>query len=86
MHNHKDREHGYWYHAEDDLYRCSICDEEIWILKDNATHVNYCPNCGAKMANHETKKIDPVIEAIRENNSKFEERPNIDFEGVRYDI
>ena len=28
---------------------------------------------------------DPVIEAIRENNAKFNERPNIDFTGMRYE-
>ncbi len=29
---------------------------------------------------------DPVIEAIKENNSKVDERPEIDFSGVKYDI
>lgn len=29
---------------------------------------------------------DPVIEAIKENNAKVDERPEIDFSGVKYDI
>ena len=28
---------------------------------------------------------DPVIEAIRENNAKVNERPSIDFTGMRYE-
>ena len=28
---------------------------------------------------------DPVIEAIKDNIAKFNERPNIDFTGVRYE-
>ena len=28
---------------------------------------------------------DPVIEAIRENSAKFNERPNINFTGMRYE-
>ena len=28
---------------------------------------------------------DPVIEAIKENNAKFNERLNIDFTGMRYE-
>ena len=50
MKNKENREYGYWLHEEDELYKCSICDEEILILNGNATHVNYCPNCGAKMS------------------------------------
>ena len=50
MKNKETRGCGYWLYEEDDLYKCSECGEEIWILKGNATHVNYCPNCGEKMS------------------------------------
>ena len=39
-----------------------------------------------KVANGTPVADDPVIEAIKENNSKVDERPEIDFSGVKYDI
>lgn len=38
--------HGRWKRVDDDLFRCSACDE--WIVMKNDWFY-YCPNCGAKM-------------------------------------
>lgn len=77
-----ERPKGEWIDISPTEWECNKCGYEV----NRWNNTKFCPNCGAKMVNHEAKKIDPIIEAIRENNSKFEERPNIDFEGVHYDI
>lgn len=54
--------HGRWEKRDDlfldTLYRCSVCGEEFY-LENGTPQENqyyYCPNCGAKMDEEETKE------------------------------
>ena len=68
-----ERPKGEWAEFEGG-YRCFNCDGiEVYTP-------NFCPNCGAKMVN------DSVINAIRDNNKRYDERPTIDFDGMQYDL
>lgn len=88
-----DRKQGEWVvqrlsNGFEDVY-CPFCNARPtrsaygYYLKDN-----FCHDCGADMrkGSVEMKNIDPIIKAIQENNAKYDERPNIDFSRMSYDL
>lgn len=58
-------------------YMCSNCKTGDYGIE----RYEFCPYCGADM-----RGTDPIIEAIQENNAKYDERPNIDFSRMTYDL
>lgn len=82
------RSQGKWIEQGYLEYKCSVCGRHI-SLEDHWTNITkdypFC-HCGADMRKVEDEISDPVISAIQENNAKYDERPNIDFSRISYDL
>ena len=67
--------------------RRTICkDSYTKFLKNGNFDINSISMLIAYEAEHVEAKVDPIVEAIRENNKLFDERPKINFKGMHYDI
>lgn len=58
-------EEGTWLYIGDNTYMCSICQkmQELSDGTPHENHLNYCPNCGAKMivaANHQYPDLTKI--------------------------
>ena len=81
-----ERPKGEWINHRNDyghnIADCSLCGKAMqWHDEDEDGIPRYCWYCGAEM-----KNTDPIIKAIQENNAKYDERPNIDFSRMSYDL
>ena len=67
--------------------RRAICkDSYKKFIKNGNFDINSISMLIAHEADHKEVIVDPIVEAIRENNKLFDERPKINFKGMHYDI